>query len=141
MGFWHVTVFKIPCIQLDTAGHSHRLHVHPGPSSTVLGILYAQGFDWFFKDVSSWVRNDRLVVGVQLRLVGPPEQPSPDDTAASAPAAYGRPATAAAAAGINGASATNGTPTPGSAAAGAPAATLASRGAAAASPAESLSGN
>lgn len=33
------------------------------------GPLAEQGFDEFFKDVSDWVRNDRLVVGVQLRLV------------------------------------------------------------------------
>ena len=32
-----------------------------------------QGFDEFFKDVDDWVRNDRLVIGVQLRLVGRPE--------------------------------------------------------------------
>jgi hypothetical protein len=32
-----------------------------------------QGFDDFFKDADDWVRNDRLVVGVQLRLVGRPE--------------------------------------------------------------------
>lgn len=43
-----------------------------------------QGFDWFFKDVEGWVRNDRIVVGVQLRLVGSPDTPS-DDIAASAP--------------------------------------------------------
>lgn len=43
-----------------------------------------QGFDWFFKDVEGWVRNDRIVVGVQLRLVGSPDTP-PDDTAVSAP--------------------------------------------------------
>lgn len=32
-----------------------------------------QGFDEFFKDIDDWVRNDRLVIGVQLRLVGRPE--------------------------------------------------------------------
>lgn len=42
-----------------------------------------QGFDWFFKDVEGWVRNDRIVVGVQLRLVGAPDA-AHDDTAISA---------------------------------------------------------
>jgi hypothetical protein len=37
------------------------------------GSTLVQGFDEFFKDIDDWVRNDRLVVGVQLRLVGRPE--------------------------------------------------------------------
>lgn len=49
-----------------------------------------QGFDWFFKDVDAWVYNDRIVVGVQLRLVGSPDVPQ-DDTAAS-PLPMARPA-------------------------------------------------
>ena len=36
-------------------------------------MVAMQGFDEFFKDVDDWVRNDRLVTGVQLRLVGRPE--------------------------------------------------------------------
>ncbi len=92
----------------------------------------AQGFDWFFKDVGGWVRNDRLVVGVQLRLVGPPEQVSPDDTAASTPGAPTAPTPAAPRA--NGVSAANGTAAAGGGVA-------AAEGTVAASPAGSVSGN
>lgn len=82
-----------PCLQEDRCKQGL-----PAPPDGCRGGG-AQGFDWFFKDVGGWVRNDRLVVGVQLRLVGPPEQPSPQDTAASTPAAFRAPPAAGCACG------------------------------------------